>query len=101
MKRINRTQFANLRSDEAALLRALQAELNVKVVAYSLTRHDQSEGRADAVSLCQVVAAGCLTDAQLRLLRALEAKLGKDVALVAYAKPWRRNDSYRRRRNLG
>jgi hypothetical protein len=99
MRRINRQQFARLSYGAAALVKQLlQDELNVNIVAYSRARHDQSEGQEGTISLCQVVVAGRLSGAQLGSLRMLEAKLGKDVALVAYAKPWRRNDSYRRQR---
>jgi hypothetical protein len=92
MRRINRRQFARLSRGATALVKQLRDELNLNVVAYSRARHDQTEGQAGTISLCQVVVAGRLSEAQLHSLRALEARLGH-VALVAYAKPWRRNDS--------
>jgi len=91
MRRINRQQFARLSRDDTMLVKQLQQELNVNIVAYSLERHDQTEGQTDTISLCQVVAAGRLSGEQIGSLRSLETKLGRDVVLVAYAKPWRRN----------
>jgi hypothetical protein len=97
MMRINRQQFASLRCDQVALLNNLQEELGVKIVAYSISRHSRFENQTETVSLCQVVTADCLGGEQLRALHRLEARLGSDIALVAYAWPWRRNDHIKRR----